>query len=178
MEKQLTSTLLYKGKIIEVYRDEVEVENGTTSIREVVRHNGGVAILAIIDGQVLLVEQYRYPNATKTLEIPAGKLEKGEDPKLCGIRELEEETGYSCKDATLLTKAFPTPGYVDEILHIYQANDIFTVENPMTGDDDEFITVVKINVEDAYNMIKSGDIVDAKTIIAIQHAYIQNKLSK
>ena len=88
MEKKIDSHLIYDGKIIKVYKDTVKCENGNEAFREVVRHHGGVGVLAIIDNKILLVKQYRYPNATDTLEIPAGKLELGEDTKLCALREL------------------------------------------------------------------------------------------
>ncbi len=175
MEKQLSSKLLYDGKIIKVYRDEVEVQNGNIAIREVVCHNGGVGVIGIIDDCILLVEQFRYPNAIYTLEIPAGKLEIGEDPMICGKRELEEETGYTCSKLELITKALPTPGYCNEILYIYHGLELQKVENPLPGDDDEFINVIKVPISDAYAMIQEGKIIDAKTIIAIQHIYIKKE---
>ena len=125
MEKKLDSQLIYDGKIIKLYKDSVLCDNGNKATREVVRHNGGVGILAIVDNKILLVKQFRYPNAITTLEIPAGKLELNENPKECALRELEEETGYSAKDAIKISKFLPTPGYSDEWLYIYQAQDVF-----------------------------------------------------
>ncbi|WP_305133133.1 NUDIX hydrolase [Thomasclavelia cocleata] len=143
--------------------------------REVVRHHGGVGVLAIIDNKILLVKQYRYPNATDTLEIPAGKLELGEDTKLCALRELEEETGYSAKSITQIAKFLPTPGYSDEWLYVYEANDVFKVENPLSCDEDEEIEVVAIDIDKAYQKVVNGEIFDSKTMIAIMHAYINKK---
>lgn len=172
MEKKISSKTIYEGKIITVYKDQVECENGNIATREVVRHNGGVGVLAVVDDKILLVKQYRYPNATDTLEIPAGKLEKNENTRICALRELEEETGYSAKDITLISKFLPTPGYSDEWLYVYQANGTFKVENPLACDEDEEIEVIKMDIDTAYKKVVSGEIFDSKTIIAIMHAYI------
>lgn len=176
MEKQISSELIYDGKIIKVFRDKVEVENGHITYREVVRHHGGVGILALNHDKIILVEQYRYPYAEKTLEIPAGKLEPGEDVESCALRELEEETGYSSLKVLPITQIYPTPGYCDELLHIYEAKNIFKVENPAVGDDDEYIDVIELDLLDAYRKVIDGTIKDAKTVIAIMHAYINYRL--
>ena len=172
MEKKLSSELIYQGKIINVYKDKVECENGNIATREVVRHHGGVGVLAIVDDQILLVKQYRYPNATDTLEIPAGKLELNEDTGICALRELEEETGYSAKGIELIAKFLPTPGYSDEWLYVYEAKDVFKVENPLDCDEDEVIELIRLDIDTAYQKVVSGEIFDSKTIIAIMHAYI------
>ena len=177
MEKQISSELIYQGKIIKVYKDKVECENGNIATREVVRHRGGVGVLAIVDDKVLLVKQYRYPNASETLEIPAGKLEESEKTEICALRELEEETGYSAKGIELIAKFLPTPGYSDEWLYVYQAKDVFKVEIPADCDEDEVIELVRIDIDKAYQMVVSGEIFDSKTMIAIMHAYI-NKHKK
>lgn len=175
MEKKIDSHLIYDGKIIKVYKDTVQCENGNIAAREVVRHHGGVGVLAIINNKILLVKQYRYPNATDTLEIPAGKLEIGEDTKLCALRELEEETGYNAKDITQIAKFLPTPGYSDEWLYVYEAKDVFKVENPLKCDEDEEIEVIAMDIDEAYDKVVSGEIFDSKTMIAIMHAYINKK---
>lgn len=175
MEKKLDSQLIYDGKIIKLYKDSVLCDNGNKATREVVRHNGGVGILAIVDNKILLVKQFRYPNAITTLEIPAGKLELNENPKECALRELEEETGYSAKDAIKISKFLPTPGYSDEWLYIYQAQDVFKVENPRACDDDEMIEVIALDIDEAYKQVVSGKIFDSKTIIAIMHTYINKR---
>lgn len=175
MEKKLKSTSIYDGHIIKVSVDEVELEDGNTAIREVVHHNGGVGILAILDHKILLVRQYRYAQSTYTLEIPAGKIEVGEDPYLTGMREIEEETGYKTTSMTLFSKAFPTPGYCTEILYLYEANDLIKVDHPLQGDEDEFIEVVKMDINEAYQHVLDLKIMDAKTIIAIMYAYNNQK---
>lgn len=177
MEKKLSSKLIYKGKIISVYKDKVECENGNIANREVVRHHGGVGVLAIIDNKILLVKQYRYPNSIDTLEIPAGKLELNEDTGICALRELEEETGYSAKNITLISKFLPTPGYSDEWLYIYQAQDVFKVIDPLDCDEDEVIELITMDIDTAYQKVVSGEIFDSKTIIAIMHAYINQDKS-
>ncbi len=176
MEKKLTSELIYQGKIINVYRDKVECENGNIATREVVRHHGGVGVLAIVDNKILLVKQYRYPNATDTLEIPAGKLEPNEDTGVCALRELEEETGYSAKEIDLIAKFLPTPGYSDEWLYVYEAKDVFKVENPRDCDEDEVIELIRLDIDEAYQMVVNGQIFDSKTMIAIMHAYINQHI--
>lgn len=176
MEKKLDSKLIYKGKVITVYEDKVEVENGNIATREVVRHHGGVGILAIRNNKILLVQQYRYPNDTTTLEIPAGKLEMNENQEACALRELEEETGYSAKVIHPISKFLPTPGYCDEWLYIFEAKDVYKVDNPLSCDEDEFINVIEMEIVEAYRKVIDGTIYDAKTVIAIMHAYINYKL--
>ena len=173
MEKKIDSQIIYDGKIIKVCKDKVLCENGNEAIREVVRHHGGVGVLAVVNDKILLVKQYRYPNALDTLEIPAGKLELNENTELCALRELEEETGYSAKKISKIAKFLPTPGYSDEWLYIYKALDVFKVENPLACDEDEDIELVMIDIDTAYQKVISGEIFDSKTMIAIMHAYIE-----
>lgn len=172
MEKKIDSQLIYDGKIIKVYKDKVICSNGNEATREVVRHLGGVGTLAVVDNKILLVKQYRYPNAIDTLEIPAGKLETSEDTEICALRELEEETGYSAKSISQIAKFLPTPGYSDEWLYIYEAHNVFKVDHPLACDEDEEIEVVAMNIDEAYQKVVSGEIFDSKTMIAIMHAYI------
>ena len=121
-EKFIGKKEIFQGRIFSVSSDDVELENGNKAIREVVHHNGGVCIIPITDnGGVLMVKQFRYPYAEAILEVPAGKLEKGEDHAECGRRELLEETGCTCKEYEYLGKLYPTPAYVDEIIHMYLA---------------------------------------------------------
>lgn len=176
MEKKIDSKLIYDGKIVKLYKDTVLCQNGNHATREVVRHNGGVGVLAVIDDKILLVKQFRYPNEIFTLEIPAGKLEPNEQPRICALRELEEETGYSAKDVQQISKFLPTPGYSDEWLYIYEAKDVYKVENPLPCDDDEMIEIVALDIDEAYHQVTTGKIFDSKTIIAIMHAYINKKL--
>jgi ADP-ribose pyrophosphatase len=117
------------------------------------------------DGNILLVRQYRYPYAENLLEIPAGKLEKGEDPEACGIRELREETGYEAGKFTFLAEVYPTPGYTDERLHLYAAGRLAFKGQKL--DSDEFLSVLKVPFEEAVEMCFGGEIKDAKSVIAI-----------
>jgi ADP-ribose pyrophosphatase len=176
MEKKIDSTLLFEGQVINVYRDTVKTSKGITTTREVVRHHGGVGVLAMQNKKILLVKQFRYPNGIETLEIPAGKLEADEDPEICALRELEEETGYSAKVIHPISKFLPTPGYSDEWLHIYEAKDIYKVEHPLLPDEDEDLTVLEMDITEAYRKVIDGSIIDGKTVIAIMHAYINYHL--
>ena len=177
MEKKINSQLIYDGKIIKVYKDKVICENGNEATREVVRHRGGVGVLAVVNNKILLVRQFRYPNAIYTLEIPAGKLELNENTEICALRELEEETGYSAKSINRIAKFLPTPGYSDEWLYIYEAKNVFKVENPLACDEDEEIDVIAMSIDEAYQKVISGDIFDSKTMIAIMYAYINKSKS-
>lgn len=171
MEKELNSQVIYDGKILKLTRDEVQCENGQHAYREVVHHHGGVCILAIKDNQIILVKQFRYPNKIETLEIPAGKLEQNEDPKACAFRELEEETNYRAKDMKRIMKVLPSPGYTSEWLYLYEAIDFQEVDDSLECDEDEFIDIIYMDIEEAYQKVLDGTIVDAKTVIAIMYAY-------
>ncbi len=171
MEKEIQRTLIYDGKIMQVTREEVELENGEHAYREVVYHHGGVCILAVKDHQIILVKQFRYPNRIQTIEVPAGKLEKDEDPQDCAFRELEEETNNRARDMKFIMKVLPSPGYTSEWLYLYEAIDFEEVNDALAGDDDEFIDIIKMDIDDAYQKVLDGEIVDAKTVIAIMYAY-------
>ncbi len=176
MEKELKSQVIYDGKILKLTRDEVECENGLHAYREVVHHHGGVCVLAVKENQIILVKQFRYPNRIETLEIPAGKLEKDEEPKICAFRELEEETNYRAKDMKRIMKVLPSPGYTSEWLYLNEAIDFQEVSDSLDGDEDEFIDIVHMDIEEAYQKVLNGTIVDAKTVIAIMYAYNQKVL--
>ena len=166
-EKQLNSNYLYKGKVINLRSDEALLPNGKTAIREIVEHNGGVCVAALTDdNEVLMVRQFRYPYSQVILEIPAGKRDsKDEEPLQCGIRELKEETGAVAKNMIFLGELYPTPGYCGEIIWLYAATGItFENSNP---DEDEFLSVEKIPLEDVVQMIMNGEIKDAKTQAAV-----------
>lgn len=179
MEKELNREIIFEGKIMTITKEEVELKDGHHAFREVLYHHGGVCVLAIVDNQILLVKQFRYPNRINTLEIPAGKLEKDEDPQTCAFRELEEETNYRAKDMHFITKILPSPGYTSEWLYLYEAIDFEEVEDALACDEDEFIDVIKMDLEEAYQHVLDGTIFDAKTVIAIMYAYqkkvLQNK---
>ena len=120
-EKKLSGKTVYDGKIIKVQVDEVELPDGSVSKRECVRHHGGAAVLYVEGGKILLVKQFRYLYGEEIYEIPAGKVEEGEDPSLTAKRELEEEAGYIAEKITPLLTIYPTPGYTDEKIYIYFA---------------------------------------------------------
>lgn len=165
-EKTLTSECVYNGRIMTVEKDEVELADGKQSFREVVRHSGGVVILALKDDEtILMVRQFRYPIAQTVLELPAGKLEKNENPDEACKRELEEETGYRAEKWTSLGYINTSPGFCDEKLYLYKAENLHYVgEHP---DDGEIISALEIKIADAENKIKNGEINDAKTLCAI-----------
>ena len=169
MQKKLSSKSVYEGTIFQMTRDEVEI-NGQVFPRDVIHHNGGVGVLAIKDGKILLVKQYRYAVQEETLEVPAGKLEKGEDPYTCGLRELEEESGYTTERLETLCSLYSTPGFCSEKIYLYWTKKLIPVEHPRAMDEDEDIEVVWVDVRRAQAMVNDGTIQDAKTIIAIQFA--------
>jgi ADP-ribose pyrophosphatase len=140
--------------------------NGHESTREVINHPGGVAVVAFKDKDtILLVEQFRKPIESNLLELPAGKLEYGEDPETCGIRELEEETGYKAKSFSYLGKIVTSPGFCDEYIYLYKAEDLFL--GNMNLDEDEFLNVKELSLDEVKENIVNGKIIDAKTICAI-----------
>lgn len=170
-EKQLTGNTVFNGKIIRLNVDEVELPDGTRSTREYIKHSGGAATLLIQDGAVLLVRQFRYAYGKATYEIPAGKLNVDEDPEIAALRELEEETGYRAKLIKIFD-LYPSPGYTDEIIHIYFAKDYEFVGQKL--DDGEFLNVEFIPLEKVLCMIEGGEICDAKTVSSVFY-YLSKK---
>lgn len=165
-EKTIKKDIIYSGKIIEVNLQTVKLPNGRESKREIVNHPGGVAILAYKDSDTLfMVEQFRKPIEKSILEIPAGKIEKNEDIKVCGMRELEEETGYKARKFEYIGKIVTSPGFCDEYIYFFKAEDLYKGRNDI-GDEDEFINVKEVKVSRIKDMIKKGEIIDAKTICA------------
>ena len=161
-EKTLKKNYIYEGKIIAVRRDEALLPNGAQAIREVVEHHGGVCVAPLTaDGELIFVEQFRYPYMEVVLELPAGKLEKGEDPFEAGKRELEEETGCVADDYIDCGKFYPSPGYCGEIIHLYAAYNLHKTQ--MNLDEDEFLNVIKIPVDKAAEMVMNNEIRDGKT---------------
>ncbi|MCQ3035873.1 MAG: NUDIX hydrolase [Bacilli bacterium] len=164
-EIKKSSTTVYDGRIINVTVDKVTCPNGRISTREIVHHRGGVCILGVIDSNIIMEKQYRYAYDEELYELPAGKLEKGEDSYVAGIREFEEETGYKAESLTSLGVMYPTCGYSNEIIYLYLANNIVKSERHL--DEDEVIDVLYIPLEKVLSMIEEGTIKDAKTICAI-----------
>ncbi len=170
-DNKLTETTVnrhtvFEGKIITVYHDEARLPNGKVVYRESVSHPGGVCIAAIDNrNNLLFVRQFRYPFGKIITELPAGKLEPGEDPVSAAERELKEEVGASAKKFEFLGQMYPTPGYCGEVIHLFYADDIsFGTQSP---DEDEFLDVLPIPFDDAVQMVLRGDLPDAKTQIAI-----------
>lgn len=166
-EERLRSEEIYRGRILDVYKDTVLLENGTEAIREVVHHPGGACVVPLTsDGCVLMVRQFRYPHHTETLEVPAGKLEYGEDPLQCAVRELKEEVGGEADSLESLGSLFPTPAYDEEVIYMYLARQI-TETSTQSLDADEFLDVVRLPLADAVQMVMENRIRDAKTQIAL-----------
>jgi ADP-ribose pyrophosphatase len=173
-EKSISSQTIYEGKIVRLQLDEVELPNGKKATRELVKHPGAVAILPLTDdGRMIVVEQYRKPLERSIVEIPAGKLEPNENPDLCAQRELKEETGFVASKMSHLSSFYTSPGFADELLHLYIAEGLTAGES--TPDEDEFLDYRAITLEEAYQMIQSEEIRDAKTIMAI-YAWHNRKL--
>jgi len=168
-ERQLETKEVFKGKILGLYYDKVMLPNERIATREKVTHPGAVGIIPVTDdGEIILVKQYRYPVSEVTLEIPAGKLDRDEEPIATAKRELKEEVGIIEARLSLLSAFYTTPGFCDELLYLYLAKDFNIVENDL--DDDEFLEIVSISLKDAMGLIRDGSIKDAKTIIGIMMA--------
>lgn len=165
-EETISTNYIHKGKILNLKIEEVKLPNGKTSKREIVEHRGAVAILAFKDeNTILLVSQFRKPLNETILEIPAGKLEIGEEPVICAQRELEEETGYKAENLKFLGKIATTPGFSDEIIYIYKATDLY--DGTIGGDEDEFIELEEITIDKLKEKIRNGEVIDGKTIAAL-----------
>ena len=169
-EKPLKQDYLYRGKIVNLRVDNAELPDGTTALREVIEHPGGVCVAALTEKEELLfVEQFRYPYMETVLELPAGKLEYGEDPFEAGKRELQEETGAAAENYRDLGKLYPTPGYCGEIIHMYLAEKLTFSEQHL--DEDEFLEVRRIPLEEAFQMVMRNEIRDSKTQVGILKTY-------
>lgn len=178
-EKTLSTENIFNGKIISLQVDEVELPNGKKAKRELIKHPGAVAIIALTDeNKLVLVEQFRKPLEQTIVEIPAGKLEKGEEPAICAKRELEEETGYDCQSLELLNSFYTSPGFADEIVHVYIAKGLTKKENAAGLDEDEFVNLLEYTLEEAVQAIKEKRIYDAKTVFAVQYLQLQEALKK
>ncbi|MGB2869535.1 MAG: NUDIX hydrolase [Bacteroidota bacterium] len=167
--KLLRSEKLYAGKVFNLLVDHVEYPSGNHGVREVADHPGGAVALPLMkDGTTLLVRQFRYPMKQYLYELPAGKLNPGEDPKDCAARELEEETGYVAGKMEKLTSIYTTPGFCNEMLHLYLATDLRKSERGQQLEEGELsLTVESVPFEKVIAMIESGEIIDSKTICAV-----------
>ena len=170
-EKTISVTPIFDGRVVKVRTEKVELPDGKIANRELVGHTGGVGVIAVTEeNEVFMVSQYRIAARKMMLEIPAGKLEAGEDPFECGKRELIEETGYKGNTFTYLGTYYATPGYCEEKLSLYMAKDLEWVGQNL--DEGEFLNVKKYKLDDLYNMVMNNEIEDAKTAIAILKAKI------
>lgn len=164
-EKTLDREYVYKGKILNLRRDDIVLPDGNKSVREIVEHGGGSAVLCVKDGKVLLVRQYRYAYGKALWEIPAGKINAGEDPRETAVRELEEECGIVAEDMQLIAEIYPSPGYTEEIIRLYSASGLR--DGKTHFDADEYVESFWIDIDEAKRMAESGEINDAKTLIAL-----------
>jgi ADP-ribose diphosphatase len=167
--KQLSREVIYSGKVFDLIVDQVEYPSGNKGIREIAHHPGGaVAVPVLDDGRVVLVKQLRYPFGTHIYEFPAGKLGPGEDPALAVARELEEETGYIAGSLERLTSIYSSPGFCDEVVHIFLATQLRETPDGHKREEGEFSMTVELKSQsDALAMVESGEIKDAKTIIGL-----------
>lgn len=164
---------IYKGKVVTLNIDTVQLPNGVTVDLETIRHPGAAAVVPIKDdGTVVLIRQFRHAAGGFIYEIPAGKLNPGEDPLSCASRELEEEIGYRASSFQLLSSIFTAPGFADEVIHIYKATGL--TKGRQRLDHDEVLDVVEMPLSDAVGKIQDGTIRDAKTIVGLQSVFIRN----
>ena len=173
VEKTVKKNYIYEGKILTVRRDDALLPNGQPCIREIVEHSGGACVLYEENGKIVFVRQYRYAYGESVYELPAGKLDRGEDPIHAAARELEEETGITAKRLELLFVVYPSPGYTDEKIYVYRAFD--GVKSRAHLDEGEFLDVEYLPVARVKEMLFGGEIRDGKTIIALQAYFLSQK---
>jgi len=165
-EKTIKTEPIHKGFIFDLERLTVELPNGKTAYRDVIRHSGASVIVPLTgDGNVILVKQYRKPIEEVSLELPAGRLNEGEDPSQGAARELKEETGYTASKLVKILTLYPAAAYSDEVLHVFAATGLSKGE--ASPDDDEFINAFEYKLEDAVKMVMDGTIKDSKTVSGI-----------
>lgn len=165
-EKTLESAVVFSGNLLTVCCDTVELPNGKQAGREFIKHPGAVAVVPVTsDGKIVLVRQFRYPIGKAILEVPAGKLDKGENPDDCVKRELEEETGYIATRIQKLSSIYTTPGFTDEIIHLYLADGLSLAKQ--CPDEDEFLDVEIYSKDEIKKMIADGTITDGKSLLAL-----------
>ncbi len=165
-ENTISSERIYEGRILNLRKDKVHVKDGKTSYREIVEHNGGVALAAVTrDGKMVMVRQYRKAAEKAVLEVPAGKIEREEDHRITAERELKEETGYSAGRIEYITSFYSSIGYSTEVIYLYYATDLTPGDTDF--DDNESIEILEYDLKALKGMVFSGEIEDAKTIAAI-----------
>lgn len=168
-ERLVKTELVYDGVLLRVNRDEARLPDGSKGVREWIAHPGATAVIPLTDrGSVILVKQFRYPLGKVTVEIPAGKLDPGEDPLVCAHRELQEETGLTAAKLNYVGSFVTTPAFTDEIIHLYVGTGLTAGE--ISTDEDEFIEVEERSLDEVFQAIEGGEIKDAKTMIAFMLA--------
>ena len=173
-ESKLSSEAIFQGRLLDVRKDEVELPNGKTSTREWINHPGAVCCVPILpDGKIALIQQYRYPVQEEMIELPAGKLDRGEEPEKCAVRELEEEIGYYPGKLTFLTHIHPAIGFANEKMWLYLAEDLEKTDSKL--DEDEFLELIPTDLSEAVQMVWDRKISDVKTIIGL--LWVQRLLS-
>ncbi len=173
-ETVLAEENLFEGRILTLKRLQVHCADGSEGTREVVVHHGGAAIVAVTEaGEILLVRQFRIATGEVLLELPAGKLELGEDPMDCALREIEEETGYRTTQVEPLLQLYVSPGYTSELLHIFLAENLH--EGRQNFDEGEVLDLVKMPLDEALAAIRRGEIRDAKTVSGIMAYALRTK---
>ena len=173
-ESTLSSEEIFNGKIIRVRKDKIRTKGGGESYREIVEHPGGVAIAALVDNdKMVLVRQFRKAAEQVLLEIPAGKIEKGELPEKTAVRELKEETGYTASEMKHLFTFYSSPGFSSEKIYLYLAKDL--VSGEAEPDENEHVETAQYDIKTLVQMIEKGEIIDGKTIVAIQAVFQQVK---
>ncbi|MEG0267766.1 MAG: NUDIX hydrolase [Carnobacterium sp.] len=177
-EKTVSSELIYKGNITEYWVEEVLLPNGKQASRELVKHAGAAAIMPFTsDGKMVFVKQFRKAIEKTILEIPAGKIDDTDkDPLETGKRELEEETGYQAATFELETSFYSSPGFTNELMHIYRAEGLTKIDQPLLQDEDEFLEILTLTFEEAWEAYEQQIIIDAKTVFAL--FYWKMKLGK
>ena len=162
----LNRETIYRGHAFNVRRDEVRFPNQHTTQLDIIEHVGAVTILPVdADGRILFVRQYRHATEKELLELPAGTLDEGESAESCARREIREETGFAAGNLTKLGEFYLAPGYSTEYMHVYLATDLHP--DPLPGDQDEFITLIPIQIEQAYEMARNGELQDGKSLAAL-----------
>lgn len=173
-EIKLESETIFNGKIVKLTKDKVKCPNGRESTREVINHCGAACVVAVNNGKIIMEKQYRYPFDEVLIEVPAGKLDKGEEIKECARRELEEETGYHANKLTYMGVFYPTVAYSNEAIHMFIAEDL--VKTKTNWDIDENIIIYEDTIEHLLEQIKNDEIKDGKTIAALlKYNLLRNK---
>ena len=168
-ETKVGSEPIYEGSFVNISRDTVRLANGNESKRIVIRHPGAACVLAETpDNKIVFVRQWRYATGQALLELPAGKLDAGEDPAACALRELAEETPYAAEKVELAATFYTAPGFCDEKMYLYRAFNI-SKSSKLHPDQDEFVETVLLDRQEVLAAIRNNEIQDAKTLIGLQH---------